>query len=58
MSRKGEKKMADEKKNRFGPDPYFCPVPLNDEEEADREAYREAMKLDDNEDTLAWKGTH
>lgn len=50
--------MADEKKNRFGPDPYFCPVPLNDEEEAEQEAYREAMKLDDNEDTLKWKGTH
>ena len=28
------------------------------EREAYAEARREAMKLDDNEDTLKWKGTH
>lgn len=28
------------------------------EREAYEEARREAMKLDDNEDTLKWKGTH
>lgn len=29
-----------------------------EENEAVEEARREAMKLDDNEDTLKWKGTH
>lgn len=29
-----------------------------EEDEAVEEARREAMKLDDNEDTLKWKGTH
>lgn len=31
MNRKGEKKMADEKKkNRFGEDPFFCPASSRD----------------------------
>ena len=51
--------MADEKKNRFGPDPYYCPSSSKDEvEDAFREARREAMKLDDNEDSLVWRFTH
>lgn len=29
-----------------------------EEQEAIEEARREAMRLDDNEDTLKWKGTH
>lgn len=49
--------MADKKKNRFGPDPYYCPASSKDDvEEAFADALREAMKLDDNEDTLKWKG--
>lgn len=50
--------MADEKKNRFGPDPYYCPSSSKDEvEEAMREAIKEAHYLDDNEDTLKWRGS-
>ena len=29
-----------------------------EEQEAIEEAWREAMMLDDNENTLKWKGTH
>lgn len=45
--------MAD-KKNRFGEEPYYCsPSSKNDKEEALEEARREAMSLDDDEDTIA-----
>lgn len=33
-------------------------IATKEEKEAVEEARREAMKLDDNEDTLKWKGTH
>ena len=41
----------------------YCPgcgrkVADEDQEEADAEARREMYKLDDNEGTLKWKGTH
>ena len=41
----------------------YCPgcgrkIVDKDQEEADAEAKREMYKLDDNEDTLKWKGTH
>lgn len=51
-------KMPDKKKNRFGADPFFFSLSSKkDTEEAAEEARREAMKLDDNEDTLKWKGS-
>ena len=34
----------------------YCP--LKDIEDAIEEARREMYRLDDNEDTLKWKGTH
>ena len=41
----------------------YCPgcgrkIVDKDQEEADAESKREMYKLDDNEDTLKWKGTH
>ena len=33
-------------------------IVTKEENEAVEEARREAMRLDDNEDTLKWKGTH
>lgn len=39
MNRKGGKKMADEKKNRFGPDPFFCPSSSRDWGEHEDDEY-------------------
>lgn len=37
---------------------YLAELARKERQEAIEEARREAMKLDDNEDTLKWKGTH
>ena len=38
--------------------PYFVGYQKEIQREFEEEARREAMRLDDNEDTLKWKGTH
>lgn len=49
--------MADEKKNRFGIDPFYCSSSSKEQaEEAMEDAVKESKLLDEREEYNAWRG--